>query len=102
MEAQMCEVETCILWMKFVPDRLEGLGVGMTLSKTFMTFVACGLMSGTIWGSNRAETIKVTLLGTGTPGPLHINLRFADDPGIETCSSDKYVDVASGFDGHTS
>jgi len=41
----------------------------MTLSKTFVAVLACGLVSGTIWASDRAGNMKVTVLGTGTPYP---------------------------------
>lgn len=41
----------------------------MTLSKTLVAVLACGLVSGTIWASDRADNMKVTVLGTGTPYP---------------------------------
>jgi ribonuclease Z len=41
----------------------------MTLSKTFIAVLACGLVTGTLWAKDRADSMKVTVLGTGTPYP---------------------------------
>jgi ribonuclease Z len=39
------------------------------LFKTLVAVLACGLASATIWASDRAHKVKVTVLGTGTPYP---------------------------------
>ena len=41
----------------------------MKLFKTLVAVLACGLVGGSIWASDRADNMKVTVLGSGTPYP---------------------------------
>src|SRR5215472_19057742 len=68
----------------------------MTLSKAFIAVLACGLVTGTIWAKDRADSMKVTVLGTGTPYP-HGD-RFGSAILVEAAGKKLLFDCGRGVD----